>query len=97
MACVPSEKARWGKDGGSGGKETALARQPRGFPSPQKKTEKSLFPSAVRPPFPGGSPFPTQARISAPAGLSPATPVISFQLHKENPCLQTATKGNAFF
>ena len=26
MACVPSEKARWGKDGGPGGKETALAR-----------------------------------------------------------------------
>ena len=26
MACVPSGKARWGKDGGPGGKETALAR-----------------------------------------------------------------------
>ena len=45
MACVPSEKARWGKDGGLGGRITgtpflrkglALARQPREVPSPRK-------------------------------------------------------------
>ena len=28
-------KARWGRDGGPGGKGTPLTRQLRGFPSPQ--------------------------------------------------------------
>ena len=43
MACVPSEKARWGKDGGPGGKETTVRasrdrRRPQAVPVRRRRS-----------------------------------------------------------